>query len=128
LTGSEGDRAWLYFGPDESDNIHMHFECAAGSGFTTAEAFDPRREGNRLILISGDARGDFPATPHRDESGEIFGDAVKAQARVDVDEPVIAAFRQSGALSSGDPPEAFRVATPEELSRIQSFFSSCARS
>lgn len=32
------DLAFLYFGPDESDNVHMQFECSVGSGVLTAEA------------------------------------------------------------------------------------------
>lgn len=128
LVGSREDQAWLLFGPRESDNVEVQFECAIGSGVLIAEAFDPRREGTQLTLVSGDVRGEFPATPLRDETGEFFAPSVKARARIELPQPVIAEFMRTGVLASGDPPSPMRAATPEELSRIQSFFSSCASS
>ncbi|HEX8900531.1 hypothetical protein [Vitreimonas sp.] len=124
LTGAGGDgRAWLYFGPDESDNIYVHFECRPNDGELNAEAFDFQGEGTRLVLSSERVRNEFEATPHRNE--DIYS-GVKAEARVPLSAPVLQEFRRTGILAAGDPATIFRPATSEELGRIESFFVRCA--
>lgn len=118
-------QAWLSFQPDESDNIQIAFECVFGSGHVSIEAFDPQRRGTELIIRSGEASSTFSAQAVRDPTGDFFGDAVRARASVPLSDPVLAAFAETGALSSGEPAIEYRLATPDELTLIQSYFTLC---
>lgn len=52
---------------------------------------------------------------------------VSSAWNLETTDPVLAAFRKSGALSKGDPPYALRTATLEELAIIEKYFALCER-
>jgi hypothetical protein len=111
--------AHLQFAPPESDNSKINFVCAPGSGRVTVTTVDVN--GRQLILRSGHVRGVFRARVGEDD---LMGRVT--EATLDVDEPVMVAFRQSGELAEFDPPAALPAATPSELQQIQGFFTRCA--
>jgi hypothetical protein len=115
--------ATLLFAPEASDSIAINFSCDRGSRVVEVETFNSGTDGTRLYLASGDVARTFAATPLPPD--EFYGDAVVSSATAPVSDPVLAAFRASGAIAKGATPLAFRTATADELREIEAFFDVC---
>lgn len=114
----------LMMGRPQSGDILVTFWCVPSSGSVEMTTFNHGPEVTRLFLGSGGVSETIIATPLAPDD---FYDEGQVRVNLDVTQPVLAAFRQSGELSKGDPPFALRKATTEELDIIERYFTICER-
>lgn len=115
----------LMFGLPNSGDITITFSCAPGSGRVKVETRNQGTDGMRLYLASGDTVETVAAARVPPDGEWIAEDEVVSTAEVALADPVLAAFRKSGALSKGSPPFELRTATAAELGEIEAFFAFC---
>lgn len=123
LVRDASPQATLLFAPPASDNVAINFSCDRGSRVVEVATFNFDTDGTKLYLASGDVARTFSAT--RRPPDEFYGDAVVSTVTAPVNDPVLAAFRASGAIAKGATPVAFRTATADERQQIEAFFAVC---
>lgn len=115
----------LMFGLPNSGAITITFSCTPGSGRVKIETHNPGTDGTQLQLASGDVAESVVAVRVPPDGEWIMEDEVVSIAEVGLADPVMLAFRKSGAIAKGTPPLALRTATAEELQEIEAFFAVC---
>ena len=125
LTREESPQAALLFAPNASDDIAIALSCNRRSDRVEIETYNPDTDGTRLYLASDNVARTVEA--RRLPEDEFYGDSVVSEAELPVSHPVIDAFRKSGSLAKGSPPVQLRIATPDELRKIEQFFAICQR-
>jgi hypothetical protein len=121
---ADTSRTALMMGRPNSGDIIVTFWCTPGSGRLQMETYNNGSEAARLLLASGPASETIDVTPVPPD--DFYGEGF-IRVELDMTDPVLAAFRKSGALSKGEPPYALRTATPEELAIIEKYFALCER-
>lgn len=114
----------LMYAQPESDNIHMSMQCAS-KGRMKIRTYNPAYGGKRLYLASGVESETFPATAIPGDGELLATDEFSSEISLKTTNPILVAFRESGALTKGDPPQAMNASTPEELAVIETFFADC---
>ena len=125
------ERVWLIsnerlmFGLPNSGDITITFSCTPGSGRVRIETHNAGTDGTQLYLASGAVAERVAAVRVPPDGEWISEDEVVSIAEVGLADPVMLAFRKSGAIARGTPPDVLRTATAEELVEIETFFAFC---
>ena len=117
----------LMFGLPNSGNITITFACAPGGNRVKIETHNPGTDGAHLFFASGAVSKILDAKRAPPDGEWIAADEVVSVAELSLSDPVLHAFRSSGALSKGAPALALRTATADEMREIEAFFASCER-
>jgi hypothetical protein len=117
-----GGTATLAYGVANSDSVGLMLQCQAGSRRISVSDVARSPAADHLVLISGKARSDLPATVD-DATGQptLWAQAAAADRALE-------AFRRTGRIAVKTRGGGYALeARPDEKPRVERFFEACER-